>query len=60
MDKLKSLFDRFFSGETTESENAYLADLLENDKDGELDAYIEKTWQEAESMDVFSSEFYSF
>lgn len=52
MDKLKSLFDRFFSGETTESENAYLADLLENDKDGELDAYIEKTWQEAESMDV--------
>ena len=52
MDKLKSLFDRFFSGETTEKENAYLADLLENDKDGELDAYIEKTWQEAESMDV--------
>ena len=52
MDKLKSLFDRFFGGETTENENAYLADLLENDKDGELDAYIEKTWQEAESMDV--------
>ena len=52
MDKLKSLFDRFFGGETTENENAYLADLLENDKDGELDAYIEKTWQEAESMEV--------
>lgn len=52
MDKLKSLFDRFFGGETTENENAYLADLLENDKDGELDAYIEKTWQEAESMDI--------
>ena len=52
MDKLKSLFNRFFGGETTENENAYLADLLENDKDGELDAYIEKTWQEAESMDV--------
>ena len=52
MDKIKSLFDRFFSGETTENENAYLADLLENDKDGELDAYLENTWQEAESMDM--------
>ena len=52
MDKVKSLFDRFFGGETTGNENAYLADLLENDNGGELDAYLDAVWQQAQTTDV--------